>query len=64
MKFLLLYEFCMNFLLFFAFFSNFFALKLLIFGAPLATENKSTIFGTSYFRQLTPWPPKITCYFW
>jgi hypothetical protein len=30
-NFLLLYEFCINFLLFFAFF-NFFALKLLIFG--------------------------------
>jgi hypothetical protein len=32
MNFLLLYEFCMNLLLFFVFFFNFFALKLLIFG--------------------------------
>jgi hypothetical protein len=49
MKFLLLYEFCINFLLFFAFF-HFFALKLLIF-------------GRFNFRRLFTWPPEITRYF-
>jgi hypothetical protein len=48
MNFLLLYEFCINFLLFFAFF-QIFSLKLLIFGGPLAAENKSTIFGSFNF---------------
>jgi hypothetical protein len=45
MKFLLLYEFCINFLLFSHFF-NFFALKLLIFGGLLPSRRKlSVIFG-------------------
>jgi hypothetical protein len=53
MNFLLLYEFCIDFLLFFAFFSIFFPLKLLIFGGPLAAENKSVIFGSYNFWRLT-----------
>jgi hypothetical protein len=36
-------------LLFFVFFSIFFALKLVIFGGPLAAENKGFIFGSFLF---------------
>jgi hypothetical protein len=62
MEFLLLYEFCMKFC-YFSFFSIFFVLKLVIFGGPLATENRDFIFGILNFWRLTVWPPKIICYF-
>jgi hypothetical protein len=48
---------------YFSFFFKFFSLKLVIFGAPLAAENRDFIFGIFNFWRLTVWPPKITDYF-
>ena len=70
MNFLLLYEISVivwilyEFSVIFCIFSIFFALKLVIFGAPpLAAENRDFIFGIFNFWRLTVWPPKIKPYF-
>jgi hypothetical protein len=59
MNFLLLYEFSVIFCIF----SNFFCSEIVNFRQlPWPLKIRNFIFGTRYFRRLTPWPPETSRY--
>jgi hypothetical protein len=61
MNFLLLYEFSVIFL---HFFQKIFCSEIVNFRRPpWPPKIRNFIFGTCYFRRLTPWPSETTCYF-